>query len=124
MLVHYEDRTEGTIYLLFLYRKSDQEDLSPQQSRILSRLIRKELMKEDDVRELVESIQEAAAIKRGRRARSRPRACSIGLADIEPVRKRLHCFPIRVRAHVRSQRGALQNWEQVRRHREGQLGPC
>ena len=32
-----------TIYLLFLYTKSDREDPSPQQLRTLSRLIRQEL---------------------------------------------------------------------------------
>ena len=42
-LVYYWDKPEETIYLLFLYRKSDREDLSPQQLRILSRLIREEL---------------------------------------------------------------------------------
>ena len=42
-LVYYWDKPEETIYLLFLYRKSDQEDLSPQQLGILSKLIREEL---------------------------------------------------------------------------------
>ena len=42
-LVYYWDKPEETIYLLFLYRKSDQEDLSPRQLRTLSRLIREEL---------------------------------------------------------------------------------
>lgn len=37
------DRPEETTYLLFLYAKSDREDLSSQQLRTLSRLIREEL---------------------------------------------------------------------------------
>ena len=41
--MYYWDKPEETIYLLFLYRKSDREDLSPQQLRILSRLIQEEL---------------------------------------------------------------------------------
>ena len=42
-LLYYWDKPEETIYLLFLYTKSDQEDLSPPQLRVLSRLIREEL---------------------------------------------------------------------------------
>ena len=42
-LLYYWDKPEETIYLLFLYTKSDREDLSPPQLRILSRLIREEL---------------------------------------------------------------------------------
>ena len=42
-LVYYWDKPEETIYLLFLYTKSDRDDLSPQQVRALSRLIREEL---------------------------------------------------------------------------------
>jgi hypothetical protein len=41
-LLYYWDKPEETIYLLFLYTKSDREDLSPQQLRTLSRLIREE----------------------------------------------------------------------------------
>ena len=42
-LLYYWDKPEETIYLLFLYTKSDREDLSPPQLSILSRLIREEL---------------------------------------------------------------------------------
>ena len=42
-LVYFWDSPEETIYLLFLYTKSDREDLSARQLRILSRLIREEL---------------------------------------------------------------------------------
>ena len=42
-ILYYWDRPEETIYLLFLYAKSDREDLSPQQLRTVSRLIREEL---------------------------------------------------------------------------------
>ena len=42
-ILYYWDKPEETIYLLFLYAKSDREDLSPQQLRTVSRLIREEL---------------------------------------------------------------------------------
>ena len=42
-MLYYWDKPEETIYLLFLYTKSDREDLSPPQLSILSRLIREEL---------------------------------------------------------------------------------
>ena len=42
-LVYYWDKPEETIYLLFLYRKSVREELSPQQLGILAKLIREEL---------------------------------------------------------------------------------
>lgn len=42
-LLYFWDKPEGTIYLLFLYTKGDRDDLSPQQLRTLSRLIREEL---------------------------------------------------------------------------------
>ena len=41
--LYYWDKPEETIYLLFLYAKSDREDLSPQQLRTVSKLIREEL---------------------------------------------------------------------------------
>ena len=42
-VLYYWDKPEETIYLLFLYAKGDREDLSPQQLRKLSSLIREEL---------------------------------------------------------------------------------
>jgi hypothetical protein len=42
-LLYFWDKLEDTIYFLFLYTKSDRDDLSPQQLRTLSRLIREEL---------------------------------------------------------------------------------
>lgn len=41
-VLYYWDKPADTIYLLFLYAKSDREDLSSQQLRILSRLVREE----------------------------------------------------------------------------------
>ena len=41
--MYFWDAPEETIYLLFLYTKSDRDDLSPRQLRILSKLIREEL---------------------------------------------------------------------------------
>lgn len=42
-MLYYWDKPEETIYLMFLYAKSDQEDMSPQQLRTLSKVIREEL---------------------------------------------------------------------------------
>ena len=42
-LIYFWDKDDDTIYMLFVYSKSDQEDLTPSQLRILSRLVREEL---------------------------------------------------------------------------------
>ncbi|TVQ18570.1 MAG: hypothetical protein EA382_17575 [Spirochaetaceae bacterium] len=41
-LIYYWDKTTETIYMLYVYAKTDQEDLTPQQCRLLSRLVREE----------------------------------------------------------------------------------
>jgi mRNA-degrading endonuclease RelE of RelBE toxin-antitoxin system len=41
-LIYYWDKASGTIYMLYVYPKSKQDDLTPQQCRILSRLVREE----------------------------------------------------------------------------------
>ena len=41
-LIYYWDRAMDTIYMLYVYPKSKQDDLTPQQCRILSRLVREE----------------------------------------------------------------------------------
>ena len=42
-LIYFWDKDDDTIYMLFVYPKSEQEDLTPSQLRILSKLIREEL---------------------------------------------------------------------------------
>jgi hypothetical protein len=42
-LIYFWDEATETFYLLYLYRKSRQEDLTAQQLRVLSRLVREEL---------------------------------------------------------------------------------
>jgi len=41
-IIYYWDELSETYYMLYIYRKSDQEDLTPQQLRALSRLVREE----------------------------------------------------------------------------------
>jgi hypothetical protein len=41
-IIDYWDGTSETFFMLYAYRKSDEEDLSPRQLRILSRLVREE----------------------------------------------------------------------------------
>jgi hypothetical protein len=41
-VIYYWDEPSETFYMLYLYRKGDQEDLTPQQLKILSRLVREE----------------------------------------------------------------------------------
>ncbi len=42
-LIYFWSKDDDTIYMLFVYPKSDQEDLTPSQLRILSKLVREEL---------------------------------------------------------------------------------
>lgn len=42
-VIYYWHEPSDAIYLLFLYRKVDQDDLTPTQRRMLSRLVREEL---------------------------------------------------------------------------------
>ena len=42
-LIYFWDKDDDTIYMLFVYPKSEQEDLTPSQLRILSKLVREEL---------------------------------------------------------------------------------
>jgi mRNA-degrading endonuclease RelE of RelBE toxin-antitoxin system len=41
-IIYYWDEPSETFYMLYTYRKSDQEDLTAQQLRALSRLVREE----------------------------------------------------------------------------------
>jgi len=42
-LIYYWAPSDDTIYMLLVYEKSDQEDLTPTQARILRKLVREEL---------------------------------------------------------------------------------
>ena len=42
-VIYFWDKDGDTIYMLFAYPKSDQEDLTPTQLRVLSKLVREEL---------------------------------------------------------------------------------
>ena len=41
-IIYYWDKPSTTFYMLFLYRKNEQGDLSPPQVRTLARLVREE----------------------------------------------------------------------------------
>ena len=41
-LIYFWDEPSETLYMLYAYRKNDQEDLTAQQLRILTRLVREE----------------------------------------------------------------------------------
>ena len=42
-IIYYWDEPNDTIYLLLIYRKVDQDDLTPRQLKLLSRLVHEEL---------------------------------------------------------------------------------
>ena len=42
-VIYYWEKASQTIYMLFVYVKSAQEDLTPEQARVLSKLMREEL---------------------------------------------------------------------------------
>ena len=42
-MIYFWDKGGDTVYMLLLYPKSDQEDLTPTQLRVLSKLVREEL---------------------------------------------------------------------------------
>ena len=42
-LIYFWDKEDDTIYMLFVYPKSEQEDLTPSQLRVLAKLVREEL---------------------------------------------------------------------------------
>ena len=42
-LIYFWDKEHDTIYMLLVYPKNEQEDLTPSQLRILSKLVREEL---------------------------------------------------------------------------------
>jgi mRNA-degrading endonuclease RelE of RelBE toxin-antitoxin system len=41
-VIYYQAKEEDTFYMLFVYQKNDQEDLTPTQLRVLGRLVREE----------------------------------------------------------------------------------
>jgi mRNA-degrading endonuclease RelE of RelBE toxin-antitoxin system len=41
-VIYYWDRQTETVYMLLVYPKSDQGDLTPEQARVLGRLVREE----------------------------------------------------------------------------------
>lgn len=42
-MIYFWDRQGDTVYMLLVYPKSEQEDLTPTQLRVLSKLVREEL---------------------------------------------------------------------------------
>ena len=42
-MIYFWDREGDTVYMLLVYAKSEQEDLTPTQLRVLSKLVREEL---------------------------------------------------------------------------------
>lgn len=42
-MIYFWDKGRDTIYMLFAYPKKEQEDLTPTQLRVLSKLVREEL---------------------------------------------------------------------------------
>lgn len=42
-VIYYWDPEEGSIYMLFLYPKNRQEDLTPDQLKLLSRIVKEDL---------------------------------------------------------------------------------
>jgi mRNA-degrading endonuclease RelE of RelBE toxin-antitoxin system len=42
-LIYYWDKSTETLYMLYIYPKSEREDLTASQLRILSKLVREEL---------------------------------------------------------------------------------
>jgi len=41
-VIYYQAKEEDTFYMLFIYTKNEQEDLTPTQLRVLGRLVREE----------------------------------------------------------------------------------
>jgi hypothetical protein len=41
-VIYYWDESSETFYMLYVYPKNEQEDLTPQQLRVLNRLVREE----------------------------------------------------------------------------------
>ena len=41
-VIYYQAKGEDTFYMLFVYQKNEQEDLTPTQLRVLGRLVREE----------------------------------------------------------------------------------
>ena len=42
-LIYFWDKDSDTVYMLFVYQKNEQEDLTPNQLRVLRKLVREEL---------------------------------------------------------------------------------
>ena len=42
-VIYSQEKEEDTFYMLFVYQKNDQEDLTPTQLRVLGRLVREEV---------------------------------------------------------------------------------
>ena len=42
-VIYFWDKDSDTIYMLFVYQKNEQEDLTPNQLRVLRKLVREEL---------------------------------------------------------------------------------
>jgi hypothetical protein len=74
--------------MLFLYRKSEQKDLTADQRRALAKVVQQELkMNPKDFDELVESVREGGRILRGEVKPSRE--FSFTPEDVQAIRKKL-----------------------------------
>lgn len=74
-------------------------------------------MKDNDFAELLESVREAGAIRRGQTEPSR--RFTFKSADIKAIRGRLHLTQPEFAAMIGISVGTLRNWEQGRRMPDG-----
>jgi putative transcriptional regulator len=117
-IIYYWEELSETFYRLTLYRKNDQEDLTPKQIAIMRRLVQEGIqVKQKDFDRLVASVKQAGGIRRGQLKPGR--VTEFRPEDVRAIRGKLEKSQEEFALMIGVSVATLQNWEQGRRRPEG-----
>ena len=116
-LIYYWQLGSEIIYMLFIYAKSRQGDLTPEQLKTLSRRQGESKMNKTDFAKLVASVKQAGKIRRGEMKASR--VFNLKPVDVRAIRNKLGLSQADFATMIGVSVATLQNWEQGRRRPEG-----
>ncbi|HET9845241.1 MAG TPA: NadS family protein [Nitrospira sp.] len=115
-LIYYWEPESETFYMLYLYAKNEQRDLTSAQLKVLAKLVREEF-KKAAFQELLTSIRQAGRIRRG--TLKPGRVTSFRPADVKSVREKLKASQAEFALMIGVSVATLRNWEQGRRTPDG-----
>ena len=105
------------IYMLYIYPKNEQEDLTPGQKKTWKQSLRGGQMKNEMFDELLASVQEMDKIAQGKAAASK--ITEFPEPEVKVIREKVGLSQSRFARLIGVSKRTLENWEQGRRHPTG-----